>query len=42
MSNVVEMGKKYNLYSWSAQAKSIAIRKAEGITSGTRMERNTI
>ena len=33
MSNVVEMGKKYNLYSWSAQSKinPINIVKTEGI-----------
>ena len=33
MSNVVEMGKKYNLYSWSAQRKvnPANIVKAEGI-----------
>ncbi|GAB1475547.1 aspartate aminotransferase family protein [Bacillota bacterium] len=33
MSNVVEMGKKYNLYSWSAQSKinPANIVKAEGI-----------
>lgn len=33
MSNVVEMGKKYNLYSWSAQSKinPVNIVKAEGI-----------
>jgi taurine--2-oxoglutarate transaminase len=33
MSSVVEMGKKYNLYSWSAQSKlnPINIIKAEGI-----------
>jgi len=33
MSNVVEMGKKYNLYSWSAQSKinPTNIVKAEGI-----------
>lgn len=33
MSNVVEMGKKYNLYSWSAQSKvnPVNVVKAEGI-----------